>query len=130
MLHPSKLKNQKKYFLLPLVIIFFGLNILNAQFAEKNAFYHSSEFNAGNYPVNWEYRETSLLVANFTYDYTTYSTLSFIFNPKIEFPFTRYYGFTLSPLIHVNKTSNFYGIGIGHMVGLLRRKNQPKENNE
>lgn len=78
--------------------------------------------------VNWEYRESSLLVPNYSYDYNKHSTFSFIFNPKIEFPFTRYYGFTLSPLIHINKESNFYGIGVGHMAGLLRRKNPPKQN--
>ncbi len=79
-------------------------------------------------PVNWEYLDSSWLSQNYTFDYSTHSTLSFIFNPKLEFPFTRYYGFTLSPLIHINKDSNFYGIGIGHMVGLLRRKNPPKQN--
>lgn len=53
-----------------------------------------------------------------------------IFNSEREFPFTRYYGFTLSPLIHINKDRNFYGIGIGHMAGLLRRKNLPNQNVE
>ncbi len=199
------------------MLFLFGFNDLNAQVPEKNAFYHSGEFNAGNYyglnlnanyvrdekysfqvgyaahfrragdrpenyssgllsifllglnfpidqvknfqvlsgrvfrlnpkgtirvnllagiglaiitePGNWEYRDSSMM-PNYTYDYNTHSTFSFIFNPKIEFPFTRYYGFTLSPIIHINKDSNFYGIGIGHMAGLLRRKNPPKHDTE
>lgn len=81
-------------------------------------------------PKNWEYTNSWLLVPNYTFDYGSHSTLSFIVNPKIEFPFTRYYGFTLSPVIHINKDRNFYGIGIGHMAGLLRRKNPPKKNTE
>lgn len=202
---------------LPLLFFLFWINDLNAQVVEKNAFYHSGEFNAGNYyglnlnanyvrdekysfqlgysahfrragespedyssgllsvfifglnspidqvenfqllsgrifllnpkgtirvnllagiglafitePVNWEYRD-SPWVANYTFDYNTHTTLSFIFNPKIEFPFTRYYGFTFSPLIHINKDGYFYGIGIGHMAGVIKRKKVPKQNIE
>lgn len=44
-----------------------------------------------------------------------------IVNPKIEFPFNRFYGLTISPMLQVNKDRIYVGIGIGQMIGFLRR---------
>ncbi len=79
-------------------------------------------------PTNWQPTETgSFLGPNYTYDYGEYNTISLIINPKIEFPFTRYYGLELSPMLQINKDRTYIGLGIGHMIGLLRGKHEPEQ---
>ncbi len=75
-------------------------------------------------PQNWERIEGGILGGNYTYDYHRTNTVSLIINPKVEFPFTRFYGLTVSPMLIITKDSTYIGIGIGHMVGLLKRKIQ------
>lgn len=77
-------------------------------------------------PENWEFIKDANFVENYTWNYRMYNTVSLIINPKIEFPFTRYYGFTISPMLQINKDRTYFGIGIGHMIGLLRKKNLTK----
>ena len=68
--------------------------------------------------------DDAFLTENYTWNYKTHNTLSLIINPKIEFPFTRFYGLTISPMLQINKDRTYVGIGIGQMIGLLRnRKN-------
>lgn len=74
-------------------------------------------------PKNWQRTNNTFLEENYTWDYAKYSTLSLIINPKIEFPVSRIYGFSLSPMLQINKDRVYFGIGIGHMIGLLRKKN-------
>lgn len=76
-------------------------------------------------PNNWQFIESDAVInlaENYTYSYRNYSTLSFIINPKIEFPFTRFYGLTISPMVQISKDRTYFGIGIGQMIGLLRKK--------
>ncbi|WP_245583439.1 hypothetical protein [Salinimicrobium terrae] len=73
-------------------------------------------------PTNWQILERGLLYQNYTFDYNKYYTLGLILNPKIEFPFTKYFGLTLSPMLQINKDRTYIGIGIGHMIGPLRRE--------
>lgn len=73
-------------------------------------------------PTNWQALDGNFITENYSYDYHKYNTLSLIINPKIEFPFTRFYGLTISPMIQLNKDRTYFGIGIGQMVGLLRKK--------
>jgi len=47
-------------------------------------------------------------------------SVSLIINPKIEFPFTRFFGLTFSPMLQLNKHSSYYGIGVGCVIGALR----------
>lgn len=78
-------------------------------------------------PSNWEPVETgSFMGQNYTYDYRRYNTLSLLLNPKIEFPFTRFYGLSFSPLLVINKDRTYFGLGIGQMIGLLRGKYEPE----
>ena len=77
-------------------------------------------------PTNWQPVEGSFITQNYSFDYDRYHTFSLIINPKIEFPFTRFYGLSLSPLVQVNKDRVYYGIGIGQMIGLLRKKTKDK----
>ena len=49
--------------------------------------------------------------------------ISLIINLKIEFPLTRFYGLTISPMIQINKSRTYFGIGIVYMFGLPRETN-------
>lgn len=62
------------------------------------------------------------LRASHRYDYHSYQTLSIVINPKIEFPFSRFYGLSVSPQLVVNKDRTLVSIGVGHMIGFLRKK--------
>lgn len=70
-------------------------------------------------PNNWQPVENSFLTDNYTYEYRRKSVVSFILNPKVEFPFTRHFGLTCSALTQINKDRAFIGVGIGYMVGRL-----------
>ena len=59
---------------------------------------------------------------NYTYDIERHGTLSLIINPRVEFPFSRYFGLTLSPILQINKDRTYIGFGVGMMIGLLRKK--------
>lgn len=75
-------------------------------------------------PENYEKVEVSIIggmvMGNYTWDYGKRHGISFIINPKIEFPITRYWGLTVSPMVQLNKDRTYFGIGIGSMIGLLR----------
>ena len=73
-------------------------------------------------PTNWKPVSGFTLGENYTYDIDKHSTISLIINPKIEFPFTRIFGLTISPMLQINKDRTFIGIGVGPMIGLLRKK--------
>ncbi|MBP1840719.1 hypothetical protein [Formosa algae] len=75
-------------------------------------------------PENWQYTDSAFLSENYTWNYRKHSTASFILNPKIEFPISRFYGFTVSPLLILNKDSSYIGIGLGQMIGILKPKKQ------
>lgn len=76
-------------------------------------------------PINWR-KNPRFLDRNYDYDHTRYRTASLIINPKIEFPFTRIYGLSVSPMAILNKDRTYFGIGIGQMLGVLRKRNKPK----
>jgi len=73
-------------------------------------------------PGNWQKINDSFFIENYTWEYAKHKTVSLTVNPKIEFPFTRFYGLTISPMLQINKDRVYYGIGIGHMIGLLRKR--------
>ncbi len=74
-------------------------------------------------PENWQPINSAFLTENYTWNYGKYNALGFIFNPKIEFPFSRFYGLTISPMLQISKDRTYVGIGIGQMIGLLRKRN-------
>ncbi|WP_374959402.1 hypothetical protein [Gilvibacter sp.] len=78
-------------------------------------------------PGNWQRVQDNFLVENYTWEYNRYNTFSLIFNPKIEFPITRFYGLFAAPFVQLNKDRTFFGISIGHMIGVLRSKEQSEE---
>ena len=75
-----------------------------------------------NEPENWVRINNGFLAENYSWNYNKSTTFSVIVNPKIEFPFSRFYGLTISPLLQINKDRTYIGIGIGQMIGLLRKR--------
>lgn len=73
-------------------------------------------------PTNWKPVSGFPLGPNYTYDIEKHYTISLIFNPKVEFPLSRIIGLTVSPMLQINKDRVFVGIGVGTMIGLLRKK--------
>jgi hypothetical protein len=73
-------------------------------------------------PENWERVNSGNFAENYTWNYNKFNTISLIINPKIEFPFSRFYGITISQLVLLNKDRTYFGIGIGQMIGLLRKR--------
>lgn len=73
-------------------------------------------------PENWEKINNNLvhLQKNYSYDNVEHKAVSLIVNPKIEFPITRFFGFTISPMLQINKENTYFGVGIGTMIGLLK----------
>ncbi len=71
-------------------------------------------------PANWKKLDSGFENENYSWNYRERNTISLILNPKIEFPFTRVYGITISPMIQINKHTTYVGIGVGKMIGLLR----------
>ncbi|MFW5761190.1 MAG: hypothetical protein ACOCXH_09440 [Cyclobacteriaceae bacterium] len=72
-------------------------------------------------PENWESVNNGFLGENYTWNYNEHHTVSFTINPKIEFPITWLYGFVISPMIQISQQRIYFGIGLGQMIGLLRR---------
>lgn len=73
-------------------------------------------------PSNWKRVMNSFLARNYTWQNRSIHTVSLIFNPSIEFPFSRFLGLTITPKIMINKERMYIGIGIGKMLGILRKK--------
>lgn len=73
-------------------------------------------------PENWKKIDNSIVPVfkNYSYEYVEHGKVSLIINPKIEFPFTKYFGLSISPMMQINKHRTYFGIGIGSMIGLLR----------
>lgn len=73
-------------------------------------------------PENWKKinNKTVSVTKNYSYDDVEYQAVSLIVNPKIEFPITRYFGFTVSPMLQKSKDRTYFGIGLGSMIGILR----------
>lgn len=71
---------------------------------------------------NWQENTTGNLGSNYSYDKVKTKTASLIISPKLEFPLGQVFGFTISPTAIINSESNYYGVGLGYMIGLVRSK--------
>ena len=71
---------------------------------------------------NWQKTSSGSFGANYTYDLVKSDVASLIINPKFEFPLGRIFGFTISPTAVINTESNYYGVGLGYMIGIIRSK--------
>lgn len=75
-------------------------------------------------PYNWQ-KIDGYLTDNYTWDYKTGHSISLIINPKFEFPFTRYWGLSISPMVQFYDGGTFFVVGVGHIFGLLRGTTPP-----
>ena len=73
-------------------------------------------------PHNYEKLNSNWMTANYSYEYTEFRRMSFIFNPVVEFPFSFWRGFNISPILHVNEDRITFLIGIGGIIGSLKKK--------
>lgn len=77
-------------------------------------------------PTNWQKVGGSIIEDmvkdNYTWDWEKRHGVSFIINPKIEFPLTHFWGLTVSPMVQINKDRTYFGIGVGSTLGLLKPK--------
>ncbi len=73
-------------------------------------------------PENWRRKGGIPVGPNYDWNYNKLNTVSLIINAKIELPFARFYGLTISPMLQINKDRAYFGVGIGQMVGLLRKE--------
>jgi hypothetical protein len=73
-------------------------------------------------PENWKKlpKDPLSFGENYSYDEIEHKVVSLIVNPKIEIPIKRHFGFTVSPMLQLNKDRTYLGIGFGIMTGLLR----------
>jgi hypothetical protein len=74
-------------------------------------------------PINWKPVTDYTLSENYTYDVNEHGMVSLIINPKFEFPFTRFFGLILSPMLQINGDRTYVGLGVGAIGGLLRKRN-------
>ena len=78
-------------------------------------------------PTNWvpqefeTFKET-ISNPNYTYSYTNSNKTFFVFQPKLEIPFSRGFGFSISGRIATNGQYTSYELGAGLMLGLLRER--------
>ena len=74
-------------------------------------------------PANWQHNASESVIdfsENYSYSYRSYSTIGVVINPKLELPFSKYFGISVSPVVQLNKDRIYYGIGLGTMLGKLR----------
>jgi hypothetical protein len=75
-------------------------------------------------PVNWQ-KTDGFLVENYTWDYEKNRAVSLVINPKFEFPFSRYWGLSISPMLQMYEGGTYFVVGVGHIFGLLRKSTPP-----
>ena len=56
----------------------------------------------------------------YDHEYEEYTNFSLIINPKIEFAFTEFLGLFITSKLILNNKRNYYGMGLGMMLGKLR----------
>ncbi|MCB9309611.1 MAG: hypothetical protein H6567_06115 [Lewinellaceae bacterium] len=73
-------------------------------------------------PENWQKNTNIYWAENYSWNYKEYKAISLIINPKIEFPFFRFTGLSIYSLVQINKYRTFFGVGMGQMIGLCRKR--------
>ena len=69
---------------------------------------------------NWQKNPNSFLGENYTYDKVKKNTVSLIINPKVELTLGKVFGFSVSPMAVLNSKSNYYGVGLGYIIGRVK----------
>lgn len=70
--------------------------------------------------IDWQREPTT---SDYIYSYDRRKGIGIIFKPEIEFLLNRYLGFTLNSFLVISSSQKFaYGIQLGSMLGILRKK--------
>ena len=69
---------------------------------------------------NWQKDLNANFVENYTYDNVSKNVVSVIINPKLEIPLGGVFGFSVSPMAVLNSKSNYYGVGLGYIIGRVK----------
>ena len=56
----------------------------------------------------------------YSFSYFLSKSRHFIFNPRIDFLLSNFYGLSVSSIMKIGKDSHFFGIGLGHIFGKIR----------
>ena len=72
-----------------------------------------------NYSIEENFVRREQVRDGYYYDseYNEYTKVGLVLNPKIEFPFSSWVGFQISPKVILNTKQNFYGISFGLLLG-------------
>ncbi|MGB3343863.1 MAG: hypothetical protein WBA61_08125 [Aequorivita sp.] len=74
------------------------------------------------YATNFQKRSSPVFFGdNYEYDFQHRSTVGVIINPRIDFPFFKGYGLSISPLVEFGGRKTVYGIGLVNIFGLTRQ---------
>lgn len=84
------------------------------------------------YATNFQKKGSPLLFGdNYRYDFKYRNTIGVIINPRIDFPFFKGYGLSISPLVEFGGRKTTYGIGLINIFGLTRQPyTDPNQNIE
>lgn len=71
-------------------------------------------------PVNFQAQKPDLFESNYKFDWKENRTVSLIFRPMLEFPFSRIFGLGVGMMLNVNKYRSFVGFDANMHIGSLR----------
>lgn len=72
--------------------------------------------------TNFQPAGPGIFTSNYSFDEESNNNAEVVINPKIEFPFTRVYGLSISPFISMNSRKFFFGVSLDNIAGILRNK--------
>jgi hypothetical protein len=73
-------------------------------------------------PMNYKRMDTSVLGPNYSFEYRQINSVGILINPELEFPFSRFFGLSISPFLSLGNQHKNVGIGIKTMAGILRNR--------
>ena len=71
-------------------------------------------------PVDFEYNTNRFFSSNYNYSNQEEFVIGVVFNPVIEFPIGRGFGFSIGPYVNVNAVSSVLAVETSMMFGKLR----------
>ncbi|HLW30818.1 MAG TPA: hypothetical protein VKX40_01060 [Aequorivita sp.] len=74
------------------------------------------------YATNFQKRSSPVFFGdNYEYDFKYRNTVAVIINPRIDFPFFKGYGLSVSPLVEFGGRKTVYGVGLVNIFGITRQ---------
>lgn len=70
-------------------------------------------------PVFWKRADATAFETNYDYTIHKKQMLGLVVNPKVEFPFSNMFGFSIGPMFIMNKETKYLGAAVGFMYGII-----------